>query len=68
MPIVEITPSEDQRLIKVAPDVLKGQQCAAKRVRWAIGEYLRIREHEHEPKCNAGAPAEGDGADATHVR
>lgn len=70
MPIVDITASDDKRLINVAPEFLKGQQCAAKRVRWAIGEYLRILESEPKPETarNAGTPGEGDGADATHIR
>jgi hypothetical protein len=52
MPNIEITDSEDQRLMEVVPEVLRGANCAAKRVRWAIHECLRGLAEGH-PSVNA---------------
>ena len=42
MPIVEITPEEDSRLERLAPDYLKGQRNAMRRVRWGLGRLFEL--------------------------
>lgn len=60
MPVVEISTDEDQRLRSLAPSFLQDERSATKRVRWAIGEFLKSQDSnegksrpESDPKLKA---------------